>query len=192
MSSADWAAWVTAAGTCAIGVGGLGAFWYAKRTFEAQSKQLELARRDSLRMRTPVLRGELGIWQPGSSLFLLRIWLLSSEPIASLHVSIANTDNCPLGFRPGQAGVETWTDEDSLPPGWKNDTTRHEARRDEPLTPGASDQWIMAYRKVEYQPGDSAGGLSLRAEGTLASGEAWSVPVTVDVTEAAQLRMSIV
>ena len=42
-------------------------------------------------------------------------------------VNIANPDDCLIGFKTGQEGVETRPEEDSLPPGWKNDTTRHEA-----------------------------------------------------------------
>ena len=191
MTSADWALWVTAAGTLAIGSGALGAFVYAVKTFRAQGEQLELARRDSARMRTPVLRGELGSWQPGSALFLLKVWLLSPEAIGTLRVTIANPDDCLIGFRPGQSGVETWPDPDSLPPGWKNDTTRHEARRDEMLLPGAADQWVMAFRKAEYEHGERATGLSLRAEGTLASGETWAVPLIVEITEAARKRLPV-
>src|SRR5437899_356587 len=108
MTSADWALWVTAAGTLAIGIGGLGAFVYAVKTFRAQGEQLELARRDSVRMRTPVLRGELGIWQPGNAPFLLKVWLLSPEAIGTLRLVIANPDDCLIGFRPGQSGVDTW------------------------------------------------------------------------------------
>jgi hypothetical protein len=87
-------------------------------------------RRDSLRMRTPVLRGELGMWSSTSSMFLLKVWLVSSEPIATLRVTIANLADCVIGFKTGQEGIETWPNEDSLPPGWKNDNTRHEAQRE--------------------------------------------------------------
>jgi hypothetical protein len=191
MTSADWASWVTAAGTCAIGVGGLGAFVYAARTFKAQSEQLALARQDSVRMRTPVLRGELGMRHPGSVLFLLRLRLISPEPIARLRVTIANPADCLIGFSTGQTGVETWPDDGSLPPGWKNDTTRHEATRDELLLPGAHGQWILEYRKAEYEHGEGSSELLLRAEGTLASGEIWSTPVTVEIAADAQKRLSI-
>lgn len=166
MTSADWALWATAAGTWAIGFAGYGAFRYARKTFEAQGEQLALARRDSLRMRTPVLRGELGMWSSTSSMFLLKVWLVSPEPIATLRVTIANLADCVIGFKTGQEGIETWPNEDSLPPGWKNDTARHEAQRGELLVPGSYGGWIMTYRKAEYEPGDGNGELSLRAEGT--------------------------
>jgi hypothetical protein len=142
-------------------------------------------------MRTPVLRGELGMWQPASSMFLLKVWLVSPEPIATLHVAIANPADCMIGFQTGQEGVETWPDAETLPPGWKNDTTRHEARLDQLLVPGTHGRWIMTYRKAEYEPGEGNGELSLRADGTLVSGEAWSAPVAVEVTEAARKRLSI-
>jgi hypothetical protein len=112
------------------------------------------------------------------------------EPIATLRVTIANLADCVIGFKTGQEGIETWPNEDSLPPGWKNDTTRHEAQRGELLVPGSYGEWIMTYRKAEYEPGEGNGELSLRAEGTLASGENWSAPIAVGVTEAARKRLS--
>jgi 8-oxo-dGTP diphosphatase len=185
MTSADWALWVAAAGTWAIGFAGYGAFRYARKTFEAQGEQLALARRDSLRMRTPVLRGELGMWSSTSSMFLLKVWLVSPEPIATLRVTIADLADCVIGFKTGQEGIETWPDDDLLPPGW-NDTMRHEAQRGELLVPGSYCGWIMTYRKAEYEPGEGYGELPLRANGTLASGESWSAPIAVEVTEAAR------
>jgi len=190
MTSADWALWVTAAGTWAIGVGGFGAFMYARKTFEAQREQLELARRDSLRMRTPTLRGELGLRQPGGATFVLKIGLISPEPVASVQMTIVNLDDCPVGFTTGQEGVETWPEPESLPPGWRHDTTRHVARRDELLVPGAHTLWVMAYRKAEFERGECSGELSLRAEGTFMSREAWSAQVAVTVTDGARQRLS--
>jgi hypothetical protein len=191
MTSADWALWVTGVGTWAIGFGGFGAFRYARKTFEAQAEQLGLARRDSLRMRTPVLRGELGMRAPASTMFSLKVWLVSPEPIASMRVTIANPADCVIGFQTGQEGVETWPEPESLPHGWKNDTTRNEAQRGELLVPGAYSEWIMAYRKAGYEAGEANGGLSMRAEGTLLSGEAWSAPIVVNIAEAARRRLSI-
>jgi hypothetical protein len=110
----------------------------------------------------------------------------------ALRVTIANLADCAIGFNPGQdVGTETWPDEDLLPPGWKNDTTRHEAQRGELLVPGSYCGWIMTYRKAEYEPGEGHGELSLRSNGTLASGESWSAPIAVEVTEAARKRLSL-
>jgi hypothetical protein len=191
VTSADWAAWVTAAGTWAIGFGGAGAFVYAVKTYKAQSGQLALARRDSLRMRTPVLHGELDMWQPGSILFVLRVRLVSPEPIPGLRVSIANPDDCLIGFKTGQDGVNTWSDARPLPAGWANDVTRYQARGDELLAPGAHVQWIMTFRKAQYEHGETGTGLVLRAEGTLASGEPWSAPVAVEIAAAARQRLFV-
>ncbi len=85
MTSADWALWVAAAGTWAIGFAGYGAFRYARKTFEAQGEQLALARRDSLRMRTPVLRGELGMWSSTSSCLTGRPNMSLARATASYH-----------------------------------------------------------------------------------------------------------
>ena len=124
-------------------------------------------------------------------MFLLKLWLVSPEPIASLRVTVANLADCTIGFKTGQESVETWPEAASLPPAWKNGTTRHEARRDELLVPGAYAGWIMVFRKAEYGSGEGSGGLSLRAEGTLMSGEPWSAPVAAEITEAARKRLSI-
>ena|ERR1700677_1908056 len=97
MTSVNWALWMTAAGTRAIGLGGFGAFRYARKTFEGQAEQLALARRDSLRMRTPVLRGELGLRTSTSSTLLLKVWLVSPELIASIRVTIATSPTAISG-----------------------------------------------------------------------------------------------
>jgi hypothetical protein len=57
------AEWIMTDATCVLAAGGIGAFIYAARTYGAQSRQLKIAKADSARLRTPVLRGEL----PGSA-----------------------------------------------------------------------------------------------------------------------------
>lgn len=192
VTSADIAAWVTAGATCAIGFGGLGAFLYAAKTYGAQAEQLRVARADSARMRIPVLSAELDLMEPGGARFLLKVRLSSPEAIPGMRLVVASPHKCPIGFTTGQEGVEPWPDADSLPDGWQNATARPEARLDTPLLPGAYAQWAMEFRKQHFQLGDGSAGLTLRAEGELASGEPWSVPVPVTATEGAASRLSVV
>jgi hypothetical protein len=178
---------LTAVATCILAVGGIGAFVYAARTYSAQNAQLQLAKQDSIRLRTPLLRGELASIGQGVPNFRLDVWLSTPEPLASLRVIIeeARSSDCPVGFTPGQSGVEQHPDQDALPPGWRNDTLRHEARWDE-LLPGSAATWQMALRGQRQAAGTSAepGKVRLRAECTAArSGEPWQVHVPVTVTE---------
>jgi hypothetical protein len=189
-SPADW---VTAIATCAIGIGGAGAFVYAVRTYRAQSAQLDLAKRDSVRLRAPVLRAELASIGQGVPNFRLDVWLSTPEPLASIRVIIeeARGGDCPVGFTAGQTGVEQHPDQDALPPGWRNDVLRHEACWDA-LLPGAAATWQMALR--EHGPGKAGEAdpskIRLRAECTAASGgEPWRVHVPVTLTADAMSDM---
>ncbi len=105
------AEWVTAAATCVLGIGGIGAFVYAARTYGAQNAQLQLAKQDSMRLRTPVLRGEVSAIGQGVPNFRLDVRLSTPEPLARLRVIIdeARANDCPLGFTPGQTGVPAGT-----------------------------------------------------------------------------------
>jgi len=181
------AEWVTAAATCVLGIGGIGAFVYAARTYGAQNAQLQLAKQDSMRLRTPVLRGEVSAIGQGVPNFRLDVRLSTPEPLARLRVIIdeARANDCPLGFTPGQTGVEQNPDQDALPPGWGNDVLRHEARWDEVLLPGSAATWQMAVRSHAHGPPASAdpGKVLLRAECSSASGgEPWRVQVLVTMT----------
>jgi hypothetical protein len=183
MASADT---FTAWGTWVIGVGSIGAFGFAARTYLAQAQQLALARADSRRARTPVLTGSLDIWQPGGHQFMLKVRLLSPEAVSSIKITIASPNKCPIGFMTGQDGVESWVDQDSLPAGWKNATARLEAAHDSALMPGAYAQWVMEYRQASFRPGEVSGELSLRAEGQLASADPWAIAVPVEVSNLAR------
>jgi hypothetical protein len=68
--------------TAVLAVAAIGAFVYAKRTFRAQSDQLEVAREEAWRLRTPVLRGEVSSIGQGVPNFRLdvRLVLPSSWP----------------------------------------------------------------------------------------------------------------
>ncbi len=210
MTSADIAAWVAAAGTWVIGGGGIGALIYAGRAWRdqqrqlaaqsseiaaqtkqlaIQSEQLELAREDSRRLRTPVLRAELSSVGQGVPNFRLDVWLSSSERLARTQVIIieARPHDCPVGFTPGQWGVAQHPDQDSVPPGWRDDTLRHEAVWDQWLLPGTPATFQMAYREQLWAhsiPADPAK-IQLRAECSAVSGEPWLVGVPVTVTPAA-------
>ena len=96
----------------------------------------------------------------------------------------ARGGDSPLGFTPGQTGVEQHPDQDALPPGWRNDVLRHEASWTA-LSPGSAATWQMAVRSRAYQPSASAdlGKLRLRAECTATTGgEPWQVNVPVTLT----------
>jgi hypothetical protein len=184
--SASPAEWVTAAATCVLGIGGIGAFVYAARTYSAQNAQLQLAKQDSVRLRAPILRGEISAIGQGVPSFRLDVWLSTPEPLASLRVIIeeARGGDCPLGFTAGQTGVEQHPDQDALPPGWRNDVLRHEARWDA-LMPGSAATWQMAIRNQAQEPGTSAdpGKVRLRAEcRPVSGGEPWRVHVPVTIT----------
>jgi hypothetical protein len=97
----------------------------------------------------------------------------------------ARGGDCPVGFTPGQTGVEQHPDQDALPPGWRNDALRHEAHWGE-LLPGSAATWQMALRSQRQVSGPSTdpGKMRLRAECTAASGgEPWLVHVPVTMTE---------
>ncbi len=182
-SSAEW---VTAIATCALAVvtaalavGAIGAFIYAGRAYRAQNAQLKLAR-------TPVLRGEVSSTGSGVATFHLDVWLSTPEPLASLRVIIeeARAHDCPLGFTPGQTGVEQYPDQDALPPGWRNDPLRPEARRAERLLPGRAATWQMALRQRDRGIDADPSKVRLRAECIAAlGGEPWLVEVPVTMTE---------
>jgi hypothetical protein len=179
----DTAAWVEATATCALAVGGIGAFTYAARTYAAQRDQLKLAREDSKLQRTPVLRGIATETTSGVSHFRLDVWLVSPEPLGHLRVAIveARARDCRLGFTPGQNGVTTHTEGMALPVGWEQDVLRHQAEWHE-LLPGAAATWEMAMRSMEQGQGPEAGALMLQAECAPWSGGApWLVPITVTV-----------
>jgi hypothetical protein len=98
----------------------------------------------------------------------------------------ARASDCPLGFTPGQTGVEQNPDQNALRPGWRNDVLRHEARWDEVRLPGSATTWQMAVRSHAHGPPASAdpGKVRLRAECWSASvGEPWRVHVLVTMTE---------
>jgi hypothetical protein len=93
-------------------------------------------------LRTPVLRAELSsTGHGGIPRFRLNVWLLSPERLARLRVIIseARPNDCPVGFTPGTGewGVAHHPDQDTLPPGWRNDPLRHEAVWDQWLLPGS-------------------------------------------------------
>lgn len=208
MTSADIAAWVAAAGTWVIGVGGIGAVIYAARAWGDQARELkavtkqvailgerlQLARNDSRRQRTPVLHAEISAIEQGSTVrFRLEVRLSSSEPLASLRVAIeeARVNDSPVGFTPGQTGVERHPDQDVLPPGWRDDVLRHEAVWDESLEPGGAATWDLGYRQQTggHRPADPEK-IRFRARCTAPDGESWSVgvPVTVAPDAARALR----
>jgi hypothetical protein len=177
--------------TCVIGLGGIGAFAFAALAWRNQRRELEIARQDSKRLRTPVLHAELASIGSGVPKFRLDVRLSSAEPLARLRVTIAEArgNDCPVGFTAGQSGVDSHPEQDKLPPGWRNDTLRHSAAWEELLPPGTSATWQMAYREQSngHRPADSAK-IQFRAECTAVSGgEPWHVPIPVTVTqEAAQ------
>jgi hypothetical protein len=178
--------WVTAISTAVLAVGGIVAGVYAVRTYRAQHAELELARRDSKRQRTPVLQGELSV-EPGKTTFRLDAWLSTSEPLSGLRLVIdeARANDCPLGFSIGQTGVETYVDFEALPAGWRNDPVRPEARWTQTLLPGSAATFEMRLRR---QPGERAdpGKIRVRAECTpIEGGEPWIVNVPVTVTPSA-------
>lgn len=108
---------VTAIATCVLAVGGVAAGIFAALTYCSQNAQLQLAKTDSIRLRTPVLRAELASIGQGEPLFRLDVWLSTPEPLANLRVIIeeARGGDCPVGFTPGQDGVEQHPDQDALP-----------------------------------------------------------------------------
>lgn len=124
MTSADIAAWVAAIGTWVIGAGSIGALIYAGRAWRDQRKQLaaqsqaiaaqtkqlaiqndqlQLAREDSRRLQTPILRAEISSDGQGVPRFRLDVWLSSAERLARVQVIIneARARDCPVGFTPG-------------------------------------------------------------------------------------------
>lgn len=203
MTNGDIAAWVAAVGTWVIAAGGIGALIYARRAWQdqqsqlaaqsreiaAQNEQIQLAREASRRSRTPVLRAELRSIGQGVSLFRLDVWLSSPEQLARVQVIIseARANDCPVGFTPGQSGVTQHPDQDSLPPGWRNDVLRHEAVWDEWLLPGTSATWQMAYREQQRGHGPLADPtkIQFRVVCSAASGETWPVIMPVSVTSGA-------
>ena len=188
------AEWLNTAATCVIAVGGAGAFVYAARTYGAQSRQLAVAKADSARLRTPVLRGEIGVvgGQGGDRKYRLDVWLLTSEPLARLRVRLeeARGNDCIIGFTPGQTGVAQHPDQDTLPPGWRNDVLRHEAGWAE-LAPGAAATWQLAQRNGVREGADGRERIRLSAECEPAGGgQSWRVHVPVTMTVDAERALA--
>jgi hypothetical protein len=212
--SADASAAVTAIATCVLAITAIGAFifaalaWRGQRTQLAalndelagqgrqlaiQAEQLELAREDSRHLRTPVLQAEVSSIGQGVPNFRLDVRLVSGEPLARIQVTIAEArgNDCPLGFTPGQTGVEQNPGQDQLPPGWRNDPLRHEAGWDEPLPAGGAATWQMAFRDQLRRQGAGPEDIRLRAVCTAAEGDKpWhvSIPVTLSDEALQELR----
>src|SRR5260370_9703614 len=130
MSAAEW---VTAGAPAALAVGAWGATIYARRTYEAQSKQLDVARQEAARLRAPVLDGELLLWDPSGSHsagYRLNVRLRAGERLVQTRVVVveARGKDCPVGFTRGQVGVDQYPNLDREPPEGRGDAPRRGAR----------------------------------------------------------------
>jgi hypothetical protein len=190
----DVSAAVTAIATGVLALAAIPAFIFAllawpdqRCQLAAQGEQLELARQDSRRLRTPVLHAEVDSVGLGVPNFRLDVRLVSAEPLGHLQVTIAEArgNDCPLGFTPGQTGVEQYPDQDSLAPEWRMDVLRDEATSDE-LLPGSAATWQMAFREQLRHRHVGPEAIRLRAECTpMGGGDSWGIPVPVTVTDQA-------
>jgi hypothetical protein len=105
-------------------------------------------------------------------------------------IAEARENECPLGFTPGQTGVEQHPEQDSLPPGWRNDPLRHEAAWTEQVLPGEAATWQMAFREQLRRQRAGPESIRFRAECTaVAGGKSWQVPVPVTVNGQAEREL---
>jgi hypothetical protein len=99
----------------------------------------------------------------------------------------------PVGFKPGQLGVQTWTEDEpdsfeanGILPAWQTDTMRPIADWTTRMAPGTAAVWLMQFRSSAAM---SAGADGVRFK-ALAWAErddqVWELPLPVTVTLNAQ------
>lgn len=178
--NADLSAAITAIATLVLAIAAIGAFIYAARTYQAQSRQLEIAKDETRRLRTPVFEGHITLLAIGYRSYVVSLRLLSNEGLASLSVVLegATLDQCPLGFFPGGDGVKP-IELGELPKGWGKEVVRPDASWGL-LMPGATATWRADSR--EGHPEHIPRALHGRAECRGITAEEWTVYVTFEFT----------
>lgn len=156
---------------------------------------IELDRRDAERV--PRLSARLECWGTGQEGFALSVWLETAEPLARIRVVVQEARNMdsPLGFKPGQEGVETWTEPgfyqaNGFLPGWQSDGLIPLAERRERMAPGTAAVWLMELRST-VQMSAGTDGVRFKA---LAWAERddlrWEIPLPVTLTNNAIDRIA--
>jgi hypothetical protein len=121
--------------------------------------------------------------------FALSVWLETPEPLARIRVVVQEARNMdsPVGFKPGQNGVETRTEPgfyeaDGCLPAWQADSLRPLADWPERMAPGTAAVWLMQFRSTaEMSAG--ADGVRFKALAWAESDEqVWELPLPVTLT----------
>jgi hypothetical protein len=184
--SAYASAAVTAIATCALvlvtavlAAAAIGAFIYAKRTYQAQSAQLAVATEEARRLRSPVFDAQIRLTVPGATSCTVSLLLLSAERLERLHVVMDGpaAGECPVGFYPGVEGVPPMRSADDLPPGWKQEYLRPDAIWPD-LLPGSRAVWRADPRKDAHEMEPVPAAVHGRVECSGPDGTEWTVPVT--------------
>lgn len=186
-------------GSCGVLVAG-GAAWLSQRASRKATDvsrdvaAIEKDRRSAERV--PRLTARLENWGIGQQGFALSVWLETPEPLARIRVVVQEARNmdCPVGFKPGQDGVETWTEPgfyeaNGLLPAWQADTMRPVADWNSRMAPGTAAVWGMDERSTFEM---SAGGEAVRFKALAwaeRDGQTWELPLPLTITPQAFARL---
>jgi hypothetical protein len=172
------------------------AAWLAKRSDSrsiAMSKTMAGIEQDRRTAeRVPRLTARLECWGAGSNDFALAVWLETSEPLNRIKIMIQEARNMdgPIGFKPGQDGVETWPGEQYLTEGflpcWQSDSLRPVAQREALMTPGTSAVWCMQLRSTAEMSGGAEAVRLAAMCWSARDWQAWQVPVPVTISDQAR------
>jgi hypothetical protein len=195
---ADFSAGLAAVATCALvlvtavlAAAAIGAFIYAKRTYQAQSAQLDVAREEARRLRAPVFGGQVSLTVPGSKSCTVSLLLLSAERLERLRVVLDGpaVGECPVGFYPGVAGVAPMRSAGDLPPGWKQEHLRPDAVWPD-LLPGSRAVWRADPRQDAHDMDSVPAEVHGRVECSGPDGMEWTVPVTFALAAEVQAMLA--